>query len=208
MNLTESRAGTVKRIGGRLSLDFTNTVDLHVGDYPEERIKRYEDFVAWGWHVGLLTEGEAESLLKAADLRPQESAKALERAIALRETIYRIFSAFSQGHSPSETDLATFNASLSDAQSRSIIVRTQNGFTWGFPDTVDPLERVFWHVVHDAADLLTSDDLSRVRECGGEKCGWLFFDQSRNHSRRWCSMEDCGNTAKARRFYRRKRPIA
>jgi len=61
-----------------------------------------------------------------------------------------------------------------------------------------------WPVLLDAADLLTSDMLKRVGECAGEGCTWLFIDKSRNRSRQWCAMDDCGNRAKARRFYRRK----
>jgi len=62
-------------------------------------------------------------------------------------------------------------------------------------------------VVHDAAGLLTSEKLDRVEECADDRCGWLFLDVSRNRSRRWCAMEDCGNRAKARRHYKRKRAV-
>ncbi|MCB0153982.1 MAG: CGNR zinc finger domain-containing protein, partial [Anaerolineae bacterium] len=55
-----------------------------------------------------------------------------------------------------------------------------------------------------AAELLTSDRLNRVGQCAGESCGWLFLDTTRNHSRRWCEMEHCGNRAKAKRHYRRR----
>jgi len=58
-------------------------------------------------------------------------------------------------------------------------------------------------VVESAAALLTSPDLSRVRECESETCGWLFIDRSRNRSRRWCDMTVCGNRAKVRRHYQR-----
>jgi predicted RNA-binding Zn ribbon-like protein len=64
---------------------------------------------------------------------------------------------------------------------------------------------MLWPVVRDAADLLTSKELNRVGRCADERCGWLFVDTSRNRSRRWCSMESCGNRAKARRHYRKSR---
>ena len=68
------------------------------------------------------------------------------------------------------------------------------------------LERVVWPVARSAADLLTSDLLSRVRRCEDDRgCGYLFIDTSRNRSRRWCSMESCGNRAKARRHYARQK---
>ena len=67
---------------------------------------------------------------------------------------------------------------------------------------------MLWPVARSAADLLTSDDLGRVRECAGERCNWLFIDRSKNHSRRWCDMQDCGNVAKVRRYRSRKQADA
>jgi predicted RNA-binding Zn ribbon-like protein len=58
-------------------------------------------------------------------------------------------------------------------------------------------------IVKSAADLLVSAQLDRIRVCADPQCGWLFLDSSRNRSRRWCSMDTCGNRAKARRFYKR-----
>ena len=79
---------------------------------------------------------------------------------------------------------------------------------WGGAGSVDALERVLWPVVRSAADLLTSPERGRVRRCGGANCDWLFMDNSRNHSRRWCDMGSCGNRAKARRYYARHKEDA
>ena len=59
-------------------------------------------------------------------------------------------------------------------------------------------------IIKSAADLLVSPELKRVKQCADDFCGWLFMDKSRNNSRRWCSMKDCGNRAKAHRHYLRK----
>ena len=69
----------------------------------------------------------------------------------------------------------------------------------------EALERPLWPVLWAAAELLTSADRDRVRACASDPCRWLFLDLSRNRSRRWCSMEDCGNRAKARRHYARSK---
>jgi predicted RNA-binding Zn ribbon-like protein len=61
------------------------------------------------------------------------------------------------------------------------------------------LDRIFWPITRSAAELLTSADIDRVRECDGRGCGWLFLDTSKAGRRRWCSMAICGNRAKARR---------
>lgn len=62
-----------------------------------------------------------------------------------------------------------------------------------------------WPIAWSITELLLSDKLSRVGQCAAENCGWLFLDTTRNHSRRWCEMEHCGNRAKAKRHYRRRR---
>ena len=67
--------------------------------------------------------------------------------------------------------------------------------------------RAHARVLH-AAGLLTDAELQRVRQCAGDPCGWLFYDTSRNRRRRWCTMEGCGNRAKARRYYQRRRGTA
>ena len=93
---------------------------------------------------------------------------------------------------------------LEQAPARDALSARDGGFAWaaGAPGT--PLRRPLWPVLWSAADLLTSDRLARVRSCGDPRCGWLFLDTSRNRSRRWCDMADCGNRAKARRHYARR----
>jgi predicted RNA-binding Zn ribbon-like protein len=80
----------------------------------------------------------------------------------------------------------------------------REGLRWDWPDAGSRLDSPLWPVGRAAAALLTSGDLSRLRQCGGERCGWLFLDRSRNRSRHWCTMEDCGNVSKVRRFRQRR----
>ncbi len=207
MDETGTNAGTLKLLGGRLSLDFANTADWHASDHPIEFLTSYSDLVAWSQHVDLLTDHQVQHLLKEAARRPEDATTVLKRAIALREAIYRIFSAISHRRPPPAADLATFNAELSRALAQSRIVSTAEGFAWDWAGTEDMLDWMLWPVVHDAAVLLTSKEIDRVGQCDDNRCGWLFLDTSRNRSRRWCSMEDCGNRAKARRHYERKRAV-
>jgi predicted RNA-binding Zn ribbon-like protein len=207
MDEAGTNADTLKLLGGRLSLDFVNTADWHASDHPVEFLTSYSDLVVWSQHVGILTDHQAQRLLKKAARRPEDANAVLERAIALREAIYRIFSAISRGGPPQAADLATFNAELSGALAQSRIVSTAEGFAWDWAGAEDTLDQMLWPVVHDAAGLLTSEELDRVGQCAADRCGWLFLDTSRNRSRRWCSMEDCGNRAKARRYYERKRAV-
>ena len=84
-----------------------------------------------------------------------------------------------------------------EALSRGKLVPSGGGFAWEWA-LGDDLAGVLWSVAHSATGLLTSGPLGRVKGCAG--CNRLFVDESKNKSRRWCSMEDCGTHAKMRRY--------
>ena len=208
MGGTESGAAALSLIGGRLCLDFANTVGSHAGEHPNEYLRSYRDLVAWGRHAGILTGAEERRLLEAAAGRPDEAGVVLDRAIVLREAIYRIFSAVAARRAPDDADLGTLNAALARALAHARIVPAGAGFAWAWRDEEGVLDRMLWPVARSAAELLTGGELDRVRECANDACGWLFVDLSRNRSRRWCDMRDCGNRAKAHRHYERVRQRA
>jgi predicted RNA-binding Zn ribbon-like protein len=192
--------------GGRLCLDFANTVSNHAGPHPTEHLHSYADLVSWGHQAGILSEEEAQLLFQEAARRPEEAQAVLARAIALREAIYRIFSSIAAGRPPQPDDVDLLNAALCEALSHLCCIDFADGrFTWGWRGPQNALERILWPVVRDAAELLTSGDLVRVRHCADDVCGWLFIDRSKNRSRRWCEMKTCGNKAKARRHYEKIR---
>ena len=199
-------AGDLDLLGGELCLDFANTVEYRLSDHTHEFLNSHRDLVLWSQHAGVLTDGQAERLLQEARRRPEEADAVLGRAIGLRETIYRIFTAAIGGCSPDSASLETLNVFLAQALAQLRVVSAGEGFAWdwaGNGQDDQSLDRMLWPIVQSAADLLTSDELSRVKQCAG--CGWLFVDRSRNHSRRWCDMRVCGNRAKARRYYERHR---
>jgi predicted RNA-binding Zn ribbon-like protein len=189
--------------GGRLCLDFANTVGGR-RDSPQEHLNHYEDLVAWGRQAGVLRDADARHLLRLAVQRPRDAARTLAEAIALREALFRIFSSVNDG-APASADLDVLDAALSRALTHLRIVPGSRGFEWSWAAEEDALDRMLWPVVRSAADLLASDEVFRVGRCAGQNCDWLFLDASRNHSRRWCDMRDCGNREKARRYYARKK---
>ncbi len=191
---------------GRLCLDFANTVDWHGSEHPEDGLTGYPDLVSWAGSEGLLAEPAVRALLKAASQRPAAAQAALRKGVALRESIFRIFSAQAHGRRPADADLQVLNAHLAEAMGRSKVIVSGNRFTWGWDPAPGEFEQVLWPVARSAAELLASPEVARVGECADDRgCGWLFFDTSRNHSRRWCSMDSCGNRAKAKRHVQRER---
>jgi predicted RNA-binding Zn ribbon-like protein len=196
---------TWKLVGGRPSLDFANTADWHASDHPVEFLTSYSELVAWSQQVDILTDQQGQQLLEEAARRPADATQVLERAIGLREAISRIFSAIKGESQPLAEDLATLNGELHRVLGQSRMVFTEEGFAWDWTGGEGALDRMLWSLVRDTVDLLTSEELGRVGRCADDRCGWLFLDTSRNRSRRWCSMEECGNRAKAHRHYQRSR---
>ena len=194
----------LKLIGGAPCLDFANTVDWRTGEQPKDWLHDYGDLIAWCRHAGVLDRPRAECLLERAAAAPESAGAVFDQAIALREAIYHIFTASASGD-PVDDDLALLNAVLTDVAAHLRLASTQGSFVWDWDDVKDHLEWPSWSIARSAADLLTSERRRRVRECAGPGCGWLFLDTSRNHSRHWCDMADCGNRAKAKRNYARKR---
>lgn len=195
-------------VGGRLCLDFVNTVAWRAADASEERLHSYDDLLDWGGVVGIVSPGDATVLRRLARQDPDEAARTLERARRLREALFRLFSSLRQGRRPQEPDLEILEAALAAAPPRRRLIWRHGAYAWdveSFGAGNRELERVLWPIVWSAADLLVEGTADRIKECAGEKCGWLFFDASRNRSRRWCSMRDCGNRAKVRRHYHRTR---
>jgi predicted RNA-binding Zn ribbon-like protein len=126
----------------------------------------------------------------------------------LRETLYRAFSAIAQEKTPAAGDLQQINEAALQALQHRCLTRVDKGYRWEWRwDEGSPLERVLWPVAQSAAELLTSDKLYTVRLCEASDCEWLFLDNSRNRSRRWCDMTSCGNRQKARRHYQRVREV-
>lgn len=118
------------------------------------------------------------------------------RALALREALHRIFKATVMESTPQSIDVETLNGELLKARNHERLSSTDKGFTWEWTGSEIALDRMLWSIALSGAEFLSRGDLSRLRECGGEECGWLFEDTSRNRSRQWCHMQDCGNLAK------------
>ncbi len=194
----------LKLVGGQLCLDFVNTVDRDGDQYSQDWLCNATDLIGWARHIGILSVAQAEALLYQVKQQPERAATFFDRAIQLREALYRIFSTVAVQQPQQADDLECLNTLLFDMQRHLHLVAIDSRFIWEWTQT-DQLELILWQIVRATADLLTSNDRDRIRECAGIGCGWVFLDFSRNRSRRWCDMEDCGNRAKAHRHYDRKR---
>ena len=178
-------------VGGRLCLDFANSANWDGEAIVDEKLATQADVIAWARHAGLgsITAGREDAVAALAQLR------------ALRADLRRLFVAAATGKEPPRAPLARLNRLLATRGSSLRLAtaggRLRHGTTRGLMDAVG------LPVAVSAVDLLTSSDLGRVKICPAHQCEWLVLDDSRNGTRRWCSMAECGNRAKARLHYDR-----
>ena len=206
MDTSGRTVSTVSLQGGHLALDFVNTVGGLRGDPPgpeEELLDRYDDVAIWCARLGVISERQAGSLRAAARRDERAAKRALGRTIELRdELLYPIFRALSDGERPPGALLDRLRDEERAALAGARLAPAGASLSWTWPpprELTDPLRPI----VHAAVELLTDGPLDRLKTCGN--CRWLFLDQSRNHSRRWCSMDECGIQMKHARFVERRR---
>lgn len=191
---------------GKLCLEFANTSEWHASEHPVETISNYEELLAWAIRVGIRSEESARELQIHATAHPTLAEQVYEWAIELREALYRIFAAISDNELPSASDLAILNEALPRAYAMPELVTTSTGYGWRWRGDESGLDSILWPILRSAARLLTEGELDRVGQCADDRgCGYLFYDTSRNRSRRWCDMNSCGNRAKSQRHYARHR---
>jgi predicted RNA-binding Zn ribbon-like protein len=150
----------------------------------------------------VLSDTDGSQLNLAARRHPEAARRAFLKIKYLREKLYSIFVAVARERRPSAVDLEAFNKALGSAM-RFRSVAGGAAFTWMFGGSGKLLERTVWPILLGAAELLVSDQRSRIKVCRGDGCGFLIYDKSKNRSRRWCAMQPCGNRVKVRRYQSR-----
>jgi len=196
-----------KYVGGDPAVDFVNTVDWAKHGLVRDRLTSYDRLVEWGEGAGILSRAVAEELRAAARHSAKRRDDALTSALGLRLTLQQLFGAVAAGAKDAQ-GLANFDRYLErafaartlayDTSSRGRARRASAELHWTWRDA-SSLDFIIWTVTWSAATLLVSPDANRLRVCGGDDCGWMFVDRSRNGLRRWCEMGVCGTKEKNRR---------
>lgn len=192
-------------VGGNLALDFTNTIGGTHRAPSHEHLQGYADLLDFAAQAGALSSADRRRLHAEAKRHPVVARDVLRRAIALREAIWQLFESMSAARGVPAAELALMNREIAAALAHARRVPTADSrFGWGWDDAAS-LEFPLWPIAKSASDLLDSPEaLAQIRQCASDTCEWLFLDRSRNHTRRWCDMNDCGGRAKVRRFRARR----
>lgn len=187
--------GSYKLVGGEIALDFVNTVSWSGTDREHDWLDPAENIIRWAVAAGLL-EGAARrrfQKLPAAVLHAE-----LGPVRRIRAALTLALTPLAHGERPSREAIEALNDLVHHAAQRRRIGVRDLDWEWDEPERLrDLLAPVTWN----AADIVTRRDHERLGSCPG--CAWLFLDATRNRSRRWCDMNDCGSRDKALRYYHR-----
>jgi predicted RNA-binding Zn ribbon-like protein len=178
------------------ALDFCNTLAGWGSAEPREYLASYDHLVVWAREAGLVSSPAAAELREAAERDSEGAARALARARSLRATLYDACT--------DPADTAAWDEVAREARAAAVHAVLSPGAPPGRRWSVSEGSGAALPVLEAArcaGDLLATLVPGQVKACPGTQCGWLFLD-SRGR-RRWCSMEVCGNRAKARRHARR-----
>ena len=185
-------------VGGNALLDLANTQSGPPGGAPDsEALHSYDDLVRWDRRMGLLDDAQARRLSAVARRHPRLAASAFDRARRLRADAYDTFEAIAADRSPSRNSVDRLQAAAAESLSHASLAAEGGRFAvrWAASDDLD---LAWWPVAHAGLELLLRGPLDRVKGCGG--CRYLFVDETKNRSRRWCSMDDCGTREKMRTY--------
>lgn len=153
----------------------------------------------------LLAPSEADRLRDQARESPEAARRVWRRALRLREALYRIGKALVEDWPPLPDDLRILDQEVREARQHQRLVASGRRLEAEWIADPPRLDRMLWPIALSAMDVFGSDDVNRLKQCGGARCGWLFVDTTRNRSRQWCEMANCGNLAKVHRFRERQR---
>jgi predicted RNA-binding Zn ribbon-like protein len=126
-------------------------------------------------------------------------------ALAFRAALRAGAERLAEGKPPGEEMVRAINRVLAERPGYRELVREGRGWVTRVRPVTNSARQILVPIAESAAWLLEHGDPSLVRRCEGSACVLLFYDTTRNRSRRWCSMEGCGSRAKAAAYYRRTR---
>ena len=194
--MVTKRATELRIVGGDLALDLANTLE---GRETPETLVDYTELAAWAALVGAVD--DAGRLTAIAAEQPAAAGRALDDVRRLRTVVDDVFRPLAERAAPPPPDaLDELVAFAAEAAAHARLVPHDGGFQLAWAE--DDLRRPLWPIATAAVDLLRGGPLDRLKTCAN--CPWLFIDHSRNRSRRWCTMDECGVHLKMRAYRARQ----
>lgn len=197
--VSERKSRVFDLSGGHPALDLVNTLDWRFRESgPEELLEDYADVLRFIEQSGLLSSADARKLLRT--VAESKGEKILAEIRELREAAAELFYAAIAERSASPSVVRRLQECFAMARQQERLHWMDGKLEWSLPRSSAEPALPLWLLSLSAAALMTSEQMSLIRQCGNAECRWLFLDTSKNHTRRWCNMKICGNRMKARRF--------
>ncbi len=186
-------------VAGAPALDFLNT-EVVSGGAPADLLTDAEDLLRWLAESKLATPAALRTMRAAGGAALSTW---FAESIRLRAAMRALFTRIAEGQeTPRPADIRMLNDVLARTDGTISLTQAEENLRVQFqPREIDPP----FLLARSAVDFLASSDLSLVRRCEGEGCILFFYDTTKSHTRRWCSMAACGNRTKVRAHYERKR---
>ena len=192
-----SYAGTYKLIGEELCFDFVNTVSWPETDREHDWLNSADNYFKWALAAGLIDKQSAKRLGTQTN---KELASQMKNVYAIRRELYSILTDFAFEKKPDLLLVKKIDSLFHQVvRFRHIDPKT---YEWIWDERIT-LSAILNPVIWNAVYVITELDHSRIKYC--DACNWLFYDKTKNKSRRWCDMEDCGSRDKALRYYHRQK---
>lgn len=202
--MTKERTGNkFYFIGNYPCLDFINTEAAAEGR-PVNLLTGFDDLISWLVETKGLEARQAEEIVAAWGGKP-EAEKALARALEFRAVLRHMAERLVKGKAVPTAAIASINDLLNKQVSYAELRRTRGGFKKHIHAHFTEPGHLLLPIAESACDLLCYGDFSRIKKCENGACVLFFYDTTKNHSRRWCSMSACGNRMKVAAYYRRLR---
>ena len=193
----ERRPGTLSLVAGKLALDFANTESGRGGAEHLDNLQTAGDLVAWAVHANIIVKKDASLFQRSVKRHSKLAHQLITRGKSLREIIYQINSYLVAGQQPAEKLLHRLTAAHAEMLAIATLTPNRGNYAWSWNSKTRLEASILGPITLSALDLLIDADFSRIKQCRGNHCGWLFFDSTKNKSRQWCDMSVCVNRAKA-----------
>ena len=191
-------------VGNYLCLDFINTEMAEAGR-PVDRLNSFDSLVAWLVQSQTLDQKQAEEIL--GNWKGRKAGSIFQDATELRASLREMAERVVKGRTVPQSTVTAINEWLAHQTGHAELKRVSGGFEKRFRAEFRDLAQLLWPVAESACDLLCYADLTLVKKCENPACVLFFYDTTKNHSRRWCSMSVCGNRMKVAAHYQRLRKV-
>lgn len=190
-------------VGHYRCLDFVNTA-LVAAQGGTDPIQDFNAFVSWLHDAGLIDAAQRSVALQKWS-KGREAQQAYAGALLFRMRLAEMAERLASRKQVPKSGLDAINEQLQSRAARAKVTRGKSGFVERLETDLTEPRQLVVPLAQSAADLLCHGDLSSVKRCANPSCSLYFYDISKNHTRRWCSMERCGSRMKMAAYYQRQR---